>query len=266
MASNLSVGSGLVVIVYSTGSPDPRQHPFGSGHQPVSGQLSATRRRRGRPDPVPVSCRLSATGIRFSGHPVPAGELGLPHGRLTGHECRPDPDGVSTFHTQRDTTGVGALSTPGTAVLTPAGCRARPAPAASQRPVPTPRCNNPSAGPRITRHQRRFTRFTRPAFPSPVIPGWNEDPWACPSSFAPRRYQRRTSKAGPRREHAPGTTPPTSAGPPIHRSLATCDLVSQRQIRMFTLGRRVDSYAFLIALQREPANRVVGVRPVPTRR
>ena len=27
-------------------------------------------------------------------------------------------------------------------------------------------------------HQRRFTRLQRPALPSPVIPGWNENPWA----------------------------------------------------------------------------------------
>ena len=107
------------------------------------------------------------------------------------------------FHVphQRDTTGLGALSTPGTAVLTPAGCRARPAPAASQRPVPTPRCNNPPAEPRITRHQRRFTRFTRPACPLPVIPGWNEDPRA--SLQAP--HPAVTSDARQRRGHDTST-------------------------------------------------------------
>lgn len=46
---------------------------------------------------VPVSCRLSATGIGFLGHPVPAQEFGLPHGRPTGPKC-PVLDGVSTFH------------------------------------------------------------------------------------------------------------------------------------------------------------------------
>jgi hypothetical protein len=46
-----------------------------------------------------VSCCLSATGIRFSGHPVPARDFRLPHGRPTGHHSCPDPDGVSTFHT-----------------------------------------------------------------------------------------------------------------------------------------------------------------------
>jgi hypothetical protein len=117
--------------------------------------------------PVPVSCCLSAAGVCLSGHPVPARELGLPHGRLTRHNA---PGPGRGFHVPRlrDTTGVGASSTPGTAVLTPAGCRARPAPAASQRPVPAPRTCIPPAELRFTRHQRRFTRFTRPACPSPV--------------------------------------------------------------------------------------------------
>ena len=49
-----------------------------------------------------------------------------------------------------------------------ARCRARPAPAASHRLVPAPRTCIPPAGLRFTRHQRGFTRFTRPACPSPV--------------------------------------------------------------------------------------------------
>jgi len=44
---------------------------------------------------VPVSCCLSAAGIRFSGHPFPAGGLDLPCGRLTGQ--RPDPIGIPRF-------------------------------------------------------------------------------------------------------------------------------------------------------------------------
>jgi hypothetical protein len=55
---------------------------------------------------VPVSCCLSAAGIRFSGHPNPARELGLPHGRLTGTQpLSPDPDGVTTFHTHEPRPG-----------------------------------------------------------------------------------------------------------------------------------------------------------------
>lgn len=51
----------------------------------------------------PVAFR--PTGVRFSGHPGPAGELGLPHGRLTGHVTVPDPDGVTTFHTHEQRPG-----------------------------------------------------------------------------------------------------------------------------------------------------------------
>src|ERR1035437_2250773 len=40
--SNLSFGSGVVGHHLSTGPPDPRQHPFGFGHAPVSGQLCGT--------------------------------------------------------------------------------------------------------------------------------------------------------------------------------------------------------------------------------
>lgn len=43
----------------------------------------------------PVAFR--PTGIRLLDRPAPAGELFLPHGRLTG-QC-PDPDGVVTFRT-----------------------------------------------------------------------------------------------------------------------------------------------------------------------
>ena len=34
------------------------------------------------------------------GSSCPARELGLPHGRLTGHVTVPDPDGVSMFRTR----------------------------------------------------------------------------------------------------------------------------------------------------------------------
>jgi hypothetical protein len=44
---------------------------------------------------LPVAFRR--TGIGFLSHPVPAGELGLPHGRLTGPSIGSDSDGVSTF-------------------------------------------------------------------------------------------------------------------------------------------------------------------------
>src|SRR5215211_5551303 len=63
---------------------------------------------------VPVSRRLSAAGVRFSGHPSPAGEFGLPHSRPTDNDQRrvgPRRD-CHVPHMQ-DATGLGALSTPG---------------------------------------------------------------------------------------------------------------------------------------------------------
>jgi hypothetical protein len=74
-------------IVYLTGSPDPRQHPLGSGHLPVSGQLCGTA-GEGATMVSRVSCCLSATGVGFSGHPFPA-EVGLPCGRLAALDRTP---------------------------------------------------------------------------------------------------------------------------------------------------------------------------------
>ena len=100
----------------------------------------------------------------------PRGELGLHHGRLTTHQQRAGPFGVSTFHS-RDTTGLGASLPRGTGGASLTECRARPASAASQRLRPcTPPHASHRAGLRFTRHQRGFTRFTRPVCPSPVAP------------------------------------------------------------------------------------------------
>ena len=66
-----------------TGSPDPRQLPFGPGTSPVSGQLSGEQPAEVPVIRAPVSCCLSATGIRFSGHPAPARGAG-PSSRFGG--------------------------------------------------------------------------------------------------------------------------------------------------------------------------------------
>ena len=153
-ASNLPSGSDCSSTL-PWGSPGPRQRPFGPGHQarypasypgpPAEGQPSQSRFPAAFRPPA-LACRV----ILFPPGTWPFLTVGLP-GAL-----RPDPYGVSTFRTAGPT-GVGALSTPGTAVLTPARCRARPSPAASQRPVPAPRCHIPPAGLRFTRHQRGFS-------------------------------------------------------------------------------------------------------------
>ena len=77
----------------------PASAPFQAGQPPLSGRLSTHRRRAGHA--AAVSRCLSATGIRFSGHPVARRGFSLPHGQPTrrSHCTRPDPIGVATFRT-----------------------------------------------------------------------------------------------------------------------------------------------------------------------
>jgi len=82
----------------------------------------------------PVSFRC--TGIRFLNRPAPAGELGLPHGRLTGPKSGPR-RGCHVPH-GRDPTGVGALWTPGRRCSPRLAPSHQPPPAASQRPALPP--------------------------------------------------------------------------------------------------------------------------------
>ena len=177
--------------------------------------------------------------------------LGLPYGRLTGHRC-PDPVGVSTFHTYE--------IRPGWVPPVPRGrrCSSRPttfpqpAPAASQRPVPTPRYQHPICGARLTRHQRRFTQFTRPAFPSPVTPGWNGGPWAFPRASHPAVTSDARQGGDRLRARARNYALDISRTSNHRNPLVTCDLVSQ-QARPMVVGpidpagssrRREDSTAY----------------------
>jgi hypothetical protein len=109
---------------------------------------------------------------------------------------RPDPIGVPTFHTCEIRPGWvppvsrGRWCSPGRQEIPdrhpPLFC------GQSLHPAPT---SHPAKF-SITKHQRRFTRFTRPVCPLPVTPGWSRGPSAFPQSFAPRRCQRRTPRVG----------------------------------------------------------------------
>ena len=142
-ASNLSVGSGVLVIfsywAHLTASALFRARAPG----PVSGRLSDTTVWRRRP-----SCPGFPSRFRYRhsllGHPIPAEELGPPHGRLTGQ--RPDLDGITAFRTHEQRLGWAPPLPRGRRCSIPTGTPARPAPAASQRHVPEPRSSIPPCG------------------------------------------------------------------------------------------------------------------------
>lgn len=184
----------------------PRQHPSrkglrhlaGAGIRPLIPKVTAGERRSDDPG---VSCRLSATGIGFLGILGPA-QHRLPS-RVAYHAARldgADPAGVSTFHLREIRPGwVPPLLRGGGAHATGqhppvATCRF---PAAS----PQPRSCLPPSGASCDEAFRGSLAFTRPAFPSPVTPGWNQEPLGSTLGFGPRRYQRRPPRRGRAIEH-----------------------------------------------------------------
>jgi hypothetical protein len=81
----------------------------------------------------------------------------------------------------------------------------------------------------LTRHQRRFTQFTRPVFPSPVTSRMEREPSGFPLSFEPRRPEPDNARQGGDRptEHGPETTLyDISRTSNPARLLVVCDLAS----------------------------------------
>jgi hypothetical protein len=129
---NLPFGSGSCLRVSFTSSPAHVSAPFGAGAPgPVSGQFSPGDQLE---EPVTLpggSCLLSDTGISFLGMLLPPVEFCLRYLRLTGHHPAAGPCRGFLVPRARDTAGSGALSTPGTVVLSQPALLLRLAPAAS---------------------------------------------------------------------------------------------------------------------------------------
>jgi hypothetical protein len=196
---------------------------FRVGHAPVSGQLCGTTNGgAGRRSRFPVAFRLPAFASRIILSPLgdwASLAVGLPGDART-------PSGFHVSHA-RVATGEGALSTPRTAAPTRPIASLRPPPAASQRQRPYTPVEHPSSGAQLDEASSRVHCIHPSGLPLAGVPGWNGHPWASPRSFAPRRYQRRTSGWGQAlstglglrsRRHG-STLLPTSP-------LASCDLVS----------------------------------------
>ena len=142
---------------------------------------------------VPLPVAVSAVGVRFLGHPAPAGDFSLPRGRPTGGARRRTPSGLSCCACS-SCDRAGRLLYPGDGGAFPAG---------GWPPAGT--CRSPAAspyGPAGTSHLRgalsrgvntgslTFAHHPRatgcrpttgkphgfpPIFSSPADPGWNKD-------------------------------------------------------------------------------------------
>ncbi len=163
--SNLPIGSGISTQLLLTGSPDPRQLPFGPGNRPYPTSYAATIRRRGRytGSRFPVAFRPSAFASWVLLRPL--GSFSLPHGRPTGGRPAGPQRGCHVAHEQ-DSTGQGAPFTPGTVVRSRPTTILRPAPAAFQRPVPTAPLTHPIGGGHL--HEASSGVHSR----SPITPRW----------------------------------------------------------------------------------------------
>jgi hypothetical protein len=179
----------------------PRQHPnlgvrrldwrrYPAGYTTISAEEPSLHSR------FPVAFRPPALASWAS---CARPELSLPYGRPTLPHAQ-GPNGVSTFRTNEIRPGRAS------SLLRDGGAHT------ADRNSPAATCRFPTASP-LPRYYPSISEaaddeafedsltFTRPVFPSPVVPGWNRNPWASPSSFEPRRYQRRTLRWGQAIEH-----------------------------------------------------------------
>jgi hypothetical protein len=174
------------------------------------------------------------------GHRIPAGELGLPCGRLTGPRAGPR-RGYRVPHA-RAATGVGAPYTPRTAVLIPAEARAQPAPAARRRLVLAP-LQHPTGGVSLYEASTGVHAIHPSGLPLACGPRVERAPSGFPPSFAPHRHRRRTSRAGTGHRartsnNAHGIS--RTSNQRVHSY--ACDLASHRALRQRADGRRGRSH------------------------
>ena len=172
----------------------------GRAPDPVSGRLSDSRRMKDRrcSRSLPLSRCLSAAGIRFLGVLFPPGDpalltVGLP---ATPRQMPPDPNRVSTFRTHEIRPGrVSSLPRGRRCSTRPRDVHGRRLPPHNGRPLP-PQHHCPTRDVRLTRHQQGFSVIHPFGLPLTCGPRSERAPSGFPLSFAPSRYQLRTSGRG----------------------------------------------------------------------
>jgi hypothetical protein len=166
-ASNVPIGSNVVVIATSTDSPDPRQRPFGPRHQSLSGRLSPTTSRSlVAPPGFPVTFRPPAFASRVIPSPLGTSAF-LTVGPPTTTAAVSDPIGIATFRTCKmrpdwvPSRPRGGGTHPARSTLSAGACRF---PAASPaRPAPTSHLRAPDDEATSRVHSRSPAR----SFPHP---------------------------------------------------------------------------------------------------
>ena len=154
--------------------------------------------------------------------------LCLPCGRPTG--SRPGPRRGFHVPHERPAAGVGASYIPGTAMLARPIPLPRPAPAATQRPVPAPRWFFPTSRASHNETSTEVYAIHPSGLPLACDPRLGQGSLGFSPSFGPRRCQRRTSGWGQACEHLPGTTLSTSVDPPIRELNRTVQLRVARSL------------------------------------
>ena len=171
----------------------------------------------------------------------------------SAYRTRPDPDGVTAFHTHE--------LRPGWVPPIPRGRRCSPdRPIVSGRRLPLlsdqslhPATASHRAEPQITRHQRRFTRFTRPSIPLACGPRMERAPLGFSPELRtpPTGSRRRTSGWGRAMSTSPGLRSRHQPNLQSAHPLATCDLASHRQALIMLATRPARS-----ALSEPPSARI----------
>jgi hypothetical protein len=181
--------------------------------------------------PVPVSCRLSAAGLRFLDHPVPAGELSLPHGRPTEGDAPLDPVGVTTFHASEIRPGwVPPLLRDGDAL--PADTESPAGACRFTTTSPMLRWNIPPAEPTVTKHHQGFSRLHPSGLPLACGPRMERGPLGFSPELRTEPLPATHVGAGTGLEHWPGMRcRHQPSGLCSTHSLISCSIVSHFRVR-----------------------------------
>ena len=221
--SSLSFGSGISVIFFSTGSPDRVSTLSSPGTRLGIRPVIRDRQPGGASHHVPVSCRLSAAGIRFSVIPFP------PRDRLSSRSAhRPKgrtSDGVTAFRTHELRPGWVPPITRGQMVLIPAGSPPRPAPAASSDQSLNPATTSHHARLSFTGHQQGFTHVHPSGLPLAHAPGMEPAALRLPPELrtppSPATHVRGRDRPSSTDLELPLNSHPSISNPVVHSMRAT---------------------------------------------